>query len=177
MRRTAQSIRGELEETRAELKKGAIDMPVEAKESTTAIRRAVSEQINALKELSDIVAKSGRMFDVSDRGSSRRGAGRADLRAGRARARAAAPACTAARGCGAARACGRPSLPRQRSTWSALPRPIRRVRGNGQSQQGGWVRDLLRGASRNEEELRFWPSSRRPVRPRRSARRCTSSNR
>ena len=71
MRRTAQSIRGELEETRAELKKGAIDMPVEAKESTTAIRRAVSEQINALKELSDIVAKSGRMFDVSDRGSSR----------------------------------------------------------------------------------------------------------
>ena len=42
-------------------------MPVEAKESTTAIRRAVSEQINALKELSDIVAKSGRMYDVSDR--------------------------------------------------------------------------------------------------------------
>ena len=71
MRRTARSIRGELEETRAELKKGVIDMPVEAKESTTAIRRAVSEQINALKELSEIVAKSGRMFDVSDRGSSR----------------------------------------------------------------------------------------------------------
>ena len=62
MRRTAHSIRGELEETRAELKKGVIDMPVEAKESTTAIRRAVTEQINALKELSDIVAKSGRMY-------------------------------------------------------------------------------------------------------------------
>ena len=46
--------------TRAELKKGVIEMPEEAKESTTAIRRAVSEQINALKELSDIVAKSGR---------------------------------------------------------------------------------------------------------------------
>ena len=41
-------------------------MPMEAKESTTAIRRAVSEQINALKELSDIVAKSGRNIDVSE---------------------------------------------------------------------------------------------------------------
>jgi hypothetical protein len=42
------------------LKKGVIDMPAEAKESTTAIRRAVAEQINALKELSAIVAKAGR---------------------------------------------------------------------------------------------------------------------
>ncbi|RVA64395.1 kinesin, partial [Mesorhizobium sp. M7A.F.Ca.CA.001.08.2.1] len=60
MRRTAGSIKSELDLTRAELKKGVIEMPEEAKESTSAIRRAVSEQINALKELSDIVAKSGR---------------------------------------------------------------------------------------------------------------------
>ena len=60
MRRTAGSIKSELDVTRAELKKGVIEMPEEAKESTTAIRRAVSEQINALKELSEIVAKSGR---------------------------------------------------------------------------------------------------------------------
>ena len=57
--------------TRAELKKGVLDMPQEAKESTTAIRRAVSEQINALKELSDIVAKSGRTRRVDVRSAPR----------------------------------------------------------------------------------------------------------
>ena len=66
MRRSAGSIKTDLESTRAELRKGVLDMPQEAKESTTAIRRAVSEQIKALKELSEIVAKSGRTVDVSD---------------------------------------------------------------------------------------------------------------
>ena len=142
MRRTAQSIRGELEETRAELKKGVIDMPVEAKESTTAIRRAVSEQINALKELSDIVAKSGRMFDVSDRGSSRPAAAAARLPcAGRAGARA-APARTARRD-RAARACGRASLARHDRPRAPCRSQSGASGGNGQPQQGGWVRDLL----------------------------------
>ncbi|RUV80350.1 kinesin, partial [Mesorhizobium sp. M1A.F.Ca.IN.022.07.1.1] len=45
MRRTAGSIKSELDLTRAELKKGVIEMPEEAKESTSAIRRAVAEQI------------------------------------------------------------------------------------------------------------------------------------
>ncbi|MEP0695950.1 MAG: kinesin, partial [Nitratireductor sp.] len=66
IRGTAGAIRAELEETRSELKRGVLEMPEEAKESTSAIRRAVSEQIAALKELADIVAKSGRMYDVSD---------------------------------------------------------------------------------------------------------------
>ena len=125
MRRTAASIKNELEDTRAELKKGAIDMPVEAKESTTAIRRAVSEQINALKELSDIVAKSGRMFDVSDRNTPRP-------------APSAPPAAPVARAPEPPRRpVHRPSWsgarrrPRrrlaERSTWSARPRPIRRA--------------------------------------------------
>jgi hypothetical protein len=152
MRRTAQSIRGELEETRAELKKGAIDMPVEAKESTTAIRRAVSEQINALKELSDIVAKSGRMFDVSDRGSSR-AAPAALILAPVARApeqprRPAQPPVATERRAPAADQAFRGAIDLERPAEANPARP-----GNGQSQQGGWVRDLLRGASRNEEEL------------------------
>ena len=71
MRQTAGSIRNELEQTRAELKKGVLDMPVEAKESTTAIRRAVTEQINALKELSEIVARSGRTVEVPDNRTAR----------------------------------------------------------------------------------------------------------
>jgi hypothetical protein len=36
--------------------------------------------------------------------------------------------------------------------------------GNGQSQQGGWVRDLLRGASRDEEEAEA-PAEQPPARP------------
>jgi hypothetical protein len=66
MRRTAGEIRTELEETRADLQRGVLDMPVEAKESTSAIRNAVSEQIKALKELSEIVARTGRTVDVYD---------------------------------------------------------------------------------------------------------------
>ncbi len=42
MRRTAGAIRTELEETRAEIKKGVFDLPMEAKESTTAIQQRPS---------------------------------------------------------------------------------------------------------------------------------------
>src|SRR5690606_36015513 len=65
MRRTAAAIRAELEQTRAEMKKGVFELPEEAKESTSAMRRAITEQVNALKELSEIVAKSGRLHDAS----------------------------------------------------------------------------------------------------------------
>ena len=140
MRRTAGSIRTELEETRAEIKKGVFEMPLEAKESTTAIRRAVSEQINALKELSDIVAKSGRNTDVSE---------------GRTAQRAATPTPPPAR---AAEQQRRPApqpekrAPQQPS--AEIERPAEtsaRPRDNtARAPQGGWVRDLLTGASREE---------------------------
>ena len=158
MRRTAASIRNELEETRAELKKGVIDMPVEAKELTTAIRRAVSEQINALKELSDIVAKSGRMFDVSDRPP--RPAADAPPAAPVARApepprRPAAPPVVERR--------APQAEPRSRGTIDlerpAEANPARRRRG--QPQQAGWVRDLLaRRLARRR--TRLLPSRARP---------------
>src|SRR5690606_15705024 len=66
IRRTAAEIRSELDTTRGELKRGVLDMPAEAKETTTAMRKAVSEQINALKELAAIVNKSGRLVDVGE---------------------------------------------------------------------------------------------------------------
>lgn len=134
MRQTAAAIRSELEDTRAELKKGVIDMPVEAKESTTAIRRAVSEQINALKELSEIVAKSGRMYDVSDN----------------APARSAPPPPPRA-----AEPPRRPAPPVERREPqlrrpSDFDRPLEPRDAGGQP-QAGWVSDLLRGASREDE--------------------------
>ena len=66
IRRSSAAIRAELEETRSELKRGVMDMPEEAKQSTAQMRKAVSEQINALKELSEIVQKSGRLTDVGE---------------------------------------------------------------------------------------------------------------
>ncbi len=43
------------------------ELPEETRSSTEAMRRAVSDQIRALRELSDIVSQSGRAFDVADR--------------------------------------------------------------------------------------------------------------
>ena len=166
MRRTAASIKNELEDTRAELKKGAIDMPVEAKETTTAIRRAVSEQINALKELSDIVAKSGRMFDVSDRTPPRP-------------APAAPPAAPVARAPEPPRRPAAPPVVERRATHAEtaprgtidLERPAEANPprgGTAQPQQAGWVRDLLRGASREEDETPAEPARPQPAAGQRS---------
>ena len=151
MRRTAGSIKSELDLTRAELKKGVIEMPEEAKESTSAIRRAVSEQINALKELSDIVAKSGRS------GSSETGEPRGLRPASQAPGR---PAEQPLR---------RPPAPPQPQPERPAPqaplaettlrgtldleRPAEAPRRdpNGRTPQGGWVRDLLTNASREDD--------------------------
>jgi hypothetical protein len=57
-------IQRELDATREELRRGALELPREASEQTSAMRRVISEQIKALNELTDIVAKSGRAYDV-----------------------------------------------------------------------------------------------------------------
>ncbi|TIV51420.1 MAG: kinesin, partial [Mesorhizobium sp.] len=172
MRRTAGSIKSELDLTRAELKKGVIEMPEEAKESTSAIRRAVSEQINALKELSDIVAKSGRS------GSSETGEPRSLRPAPQApdrpteqplrRPPAPQPQPQPER--------RSPQAPLAETTLRGtldLERPAEAPRRdpNGRTQQGGWVRDLLTNASREEtlkpaapaEAPRAAPAQRSPL--------------
>ncbi|OWK18469.1 hypothetical protein AJ88_05420 [Mesorhizobium amorphae CCBAU 01583] len=158
MRRTAGSIKSELDLTRAELKKGVIEMPEEAKESTSAIRRAVSEQINALKELSDIVAKSGR--GSSDTSEQR------NLRP--------APQAPAARAPEPQRR--PPAAPQPERPAPQVPLGGATLRGtldierpaeaaprrdpNGRTPQGGWVRDLLTGASREEDARPAVPAER-----------------
>ena len=73
MRRVASDMSKELNQTREEVRKGIFELPEETRESTGAMRRAVSEQISALKELSRIVESSGRAFDI---GGERRAAKR-----------------------------------------------------------------------------------------------------
>ena len=97
-----------------------MQLPEETKESTGAMRKAVSEQIKALKELSDIVAKSGRTFDV------------APARAERQPQPAPRPAVPVA---------SAPPAPALRGSLAeAAPQPA----------SGSWVGALLRGASKED---------------------------
>jgi len=136
IRRTASEIRNELNTTRGELKRGVLDMPAEAKETTTAMRKAVSEQINALKELAEIVNKSGRLVDV--------GESRADRPVSRPAPAAARPAPVQAPVVQADVAI------RQRAYEAPKAQPAPAA---AQAEKPrGWVSDLLARASREEEE-------------------------
>ncbi|OYW60919.1 MAG: hypothetical protein B7Z30_03175, partial [Rhizobiales bacterium 12-68-15] len=54
-----------IEVAREEMKKGILELPAETEASAATMRRAVSEQIKALAELNEIVARQGRSLDVS----------------------------------------------------------------------------------------------------------------
>ena len=57
MRSVTTDIKRDLDATRADLRRGIMDMPGEAQESAAAMRKAVTEQIDALKELGRIVQR------------------------------------------------------------------------------------------------------------------------
>src|SRR5690606_12113397 len=136
LRKTAGNIRTELEDTRAEIKRGVMQLPEETRESTSAMRRAVSEQINALKELSDIVARSGRVIDVADN---------------RATARPApAPAARTVTETPRAAPVAAPVAPRPAAAAQPRPQEPASPKAAQEAPAGGWVRDLLRGASRED---------------------------
>ncbi len=59
-------IRQELDAARAELKRGAAELPREAEATTAAVRRIVSDQVKALSELTEIVNRANRGLDVSE---------------------------------------------------------------------------------------------------------------
>ena len=143
MRQTAASIRSELEATRAELKRGVLELPEETLQSTSKMRRAVSDQINALKELSDIVAKSGRMYDAAPAASAAESRVVSDQQPPRLR-----PLQPAAAPAPALRGTVEPAM-------AAAPRPAAPAaapeREPAAKQTTGWVSDLLRRASTEEE--------------------------
>ena len=62
----ASQVQRELDETRQELRRGVLDLPQETSETAEAMRRVVSDQIRALKELAALVADSGAAFDVAE---------------------------------------------------------------------------------------------------------------
>ncbi len=136
IRRTASEIRNELNTTRGELKRGVLDMPAEAKETTTAMRKAVSEQINALKELAEIVNKSGRLVDV--------GESRADRPVSR-------PAPVAPRPAPVQAPVAQADVAIRQRAYDA-PKIQLAPTATQEEKPRGWVSDLLARASREEEE-------------------------
>ncbi len=68
MKQMAFEMHNELEATRNELRRGVLEMPQEAAESTAQMRKVIVDQIEALAELNRIVAQHGRGLDVSTTG-------------------------------------------------------------------------------------------------------------
>src|SRR5262249_49696801 len=64
MKQMAAEMHNELESTRTELRRGVLEMPQEAAESTAQMRKVIVDQIEALAELNRIVAHHGRGLDV-----------------------------------------------------------------------------------------------------------------
>ena len=64
MRGISETIRTEMEGTRELLKAAAIDIPKETEEGARNMRRVISEQIKALRELSNIAARQPGRLDI-----------------------------------------------------------------------------------------------------------------
>jgi hypothetical protein len=68
MKEMAAQVQQELDMTRAEMRRGILELPQEAAESTAQMRRVIVEQIDALAELNRIVARHGRGIDAAEPG-------------------------------------------------------------------------------------------------------------
>ena len=68
----ASQVQRELDQTRQELRRGVLDLPQETSETAEAMRRVVSDQIRALKELAALVSDSGATYDVVEPSRGRR---------------------------------------------------------------------------------------------------------
>jgi hypothetical protein len=149
MKQMAAEMQEELETTRAQLRRGILELPQETAESAAQMRRVIVDQIEALAELNRIVARHGRSLDAVE--PARReaeplyaaGGGRGQPRPMRAEMGPPPPAppapprdITGAPG----RRPGPPNL---------SPVPGGKDEGNGRN-GGGWLSDLLTRASRDE---------------------------
>ena len=66
MKQMAAEMQQELETTRAELRRGILELPQETAESAAQMRRVIVDQIEALAELNRIVARHGRTLDAAE---------------------------------------------------------------------------------------------------------------
>ncbi|MCW5679231.1 MAG: hypothetical protein AB7O46_02405 [Xanthobacteraceae bacterium] len=65
LREISDDIQRTLDSTREEIRRTVFELPTETRESANAMRRVVADQIKALSELNDIVARHGRHAEVA----------------------------------------------------------------------------------------------------------------
>ncbi|MFL5018011.1 MAG: hypothetical protein ACJ8EW_17810, partial [Rhizobium sp.] len=155
IRRSAADIRSELDATRAELKRGAFDLPEEAKESASAMRRAVAEQIKALQDISQLVGRSSQQLEISEPVArtlaQAQPAPRPTQPVAAQPPQPAAPPPLEATGLRGTIAPSAPAAAPPRA--APQPAPARQEPARqepARAEGGGWISDLLRGASRDE---------------------------
>lgn len=144
MRSSASTMRQELEQTREQMRRGILELPDETEKNATAMRRVVTDQITALRDLSSIIEKSGKVFDASPAMSN-------NVRQPAAPAPASAPVAAPA-------APARPTPSVSQALRTPTSRPQSATRSNPQPvpssqptpKSSGWVSDLLRRASEDE---------------------------
>jgi len=153
LKRMTSEMQHELESTRAELRKGILELPQETADSAAQMRRVIVDQIEALAELNRIVARHGRGLDTVDPTAGRR-----------PEPVAAAPRRMPREEPVAANGSGRPEpQPRGRPDMTAMP-PLASARraeapslspgqAQGQGGRSGWLSDLLTRASHDDGEL------------------------
>jgi hypothetical protein len=145
----------ELEETRAELRRGVFELPQETAESAAQMRRVIVDQIEALAELNRIVARHGRNLDAvepSRRAEAAPLAPRHETRAEPVREVRAETPRTSLRSSDLST-----FAPAPRRTAEPAPSPA------SSNQAGkGWLSDILNRASREEDApARDFPRERR----------------
>jgi hypothetical protein len=160
MKQMTAEMHEELESTRSELRRGVLEIPQEAAESTAQMRKVIVDQIEALAELNRIVARHGRGLDV--------------VSTGRASAQREEEPMLAT-SIGRAEVPARSAVPRARDSASNLPPPdlgapvSRRTEAppmspaNADSERDGWLSDLLNrtdsaGSGRDVPRARSGPS-------------------
>jgi hypothetical protein len=148
MKQMATEMQQEIETTRAELRRGILELPQETAESAAQMRRVIVDQIEALAELNRIVARHGRSLDAAE--PVRRdtepvylaSGGRGQARPMRADVAAPPPPPAPARDITGAPG-RRPNAPPTLS-----PVPGGKDESNGRN--GGWLSELLTRASRDD---------------------------
>jgi hypothetical protein len=162
LKRMTSEMQRELDSTRAELRKGILELPQETSESAAQMRRVIVDQIEALAELNRIVARHGRGLDTAD--PTARRTEPVAVAAGPRRAAAREESPVVANGGGRTE-----TAPRVRTDITGMPAPAAARRpaaaetpapamgplgqGQGAGGRSGWLSDLLTRASREETDL------------------------
>jgi hypothetical protein len=151
LKQMSSDMRQELEGTRAELRKGILELPQETADTASHMRRVIVDQIEALAELNRIVARHNRSLDAVEPPAARMepaelGPRRAALAREEALRTNGSPRAEPVRARSDITGMGPPPTPARRAEAPALS-PVQ-VAGGGRT---GWLSELLTRASHEAE--------------------------